>query len=202
MASYQVNQPNAAAHSTDAYGNAAPSITEAQAYDSSNASAVPAQQGQGGDDFLKSGVAAFKTPKGILRIIVFFTSLIAFACMANAPFYDWHSSFEFLLAANVLTWLYTLFIIIAYVFRRQIETKCGYMPMVELVCDGIFFVFTFIAACTSAAKCDGVYSSLCSHYGEAPAAIAFSFLTSFALIGLMVLSWLENRKLERSSASA
>lgn len=210
MSSYQAPELNSAAHLSDGYGNsnvmggsyassdAAPNLTESRAYDGNSADVVqPPREGNLGDDFIKTGKKAFRTPKGMLRLVTFLLSLISFACGAAFP----HSAgaFNFLIAANVLAWLYTIGMIFAYGFRKKLETMCGVMPMVEFAGDGILALFTFIAAATSASLCNNDWSSECNKEGVIGGAIAFSFLTAFAFIALMVLSYMENRRLESST---
>ena len=195
---YQTDQPHPQSVE-DPYSEGA--FTASRAYDSGHAASGPAQ-GQSvapppQPDVIPSGMAAVLAPKGILRIVIWFFSLLAFAIMSSFPYYESAGPFKFVIAANVLAWVYSLVLIFLYLFRKKVDTVCIELPVVEFVLDAILMVLTLIAGITAAAQCGKTYyKAACDAETTSKGGIAFSFLTSFLFMAAVFLSWKENKKLE------
>jgi len=147
-----------------------------------------------------SGVAAFKTPLGLSRLVLFLFAMILMGCAASFKYYKDASQFQFLVASGVLTWLYSLSLIAMYFFRTRVDAMCGFLSIYELCGDGIFFLFNFFGGITSASKCaEKGAKTACDEDKNSYGAIAFSFLTSFLLVLCFYLSYKENKRLEQLS---
>lgn len=93
-----------------------------------------------------------KTPTGILRIVEFLFAIISFATMADVSGFDEYSQFKYLVAIGVIVFLYTLTLVVVYIFRSAIERKCLYLPVIELAMDGIFVVLLLAAGAAAASR--------------------------------------------------
>ncbi len=142
---------------------------------------------------------AIKSPKGIVRLVLWFFSLLAFSIMASFKYYKGSGPWEFVVAANVLAWLCSTAFIAIYYFRDRVDRIdfCANFPIIEFALDGVLFLLTFVAACTAASKCAASgWNLLCDDDTHSKGGIAFSFLTAFTYVGAIFLSWRENRRLE------
>jgi len=135
------------------------------------------------------------SPDGILRLVEWLFALISFATMASATgyssFYSSFSQFQFLVAAGVITWIWTMAMLTFYIF--DLASKNPVLYLVELAGDFVLVVFEFAAGVASAAECNTHNGLLCDGVGDAKAAIAFAFLTFFALLGSMFFDWKKYR---------
>jgi len=141
------------------------------------------------------------SPDGILRLVEWLFALISFATMASASGYSSFSQFQFLVAAGVITWIWTMAMLTYYIF--DLASKNAILHLVELAGDFVVVVFEFAAGVAAAAECNthpcsitGVPvcdSLLCDGVGDAKAGIAFAFLTFFALLGSMFFDWKKYR---------
>lgn len=195
MASYQVPGEDPYHEST---------FTTSRSYDSSHAHSEPQpgvssnREGVYSADVIKTGKDAVLGPKGVTRLIIFFCSLLGFSIMASFSFYEAAGPWKFVVAANVIAWLYSMAMIGAYFFRKRVDACFPDLPIVEFGMDGILLLLTFVAAVTAAAKCNGgdEYEAACTNDKASHAGIAFTFLNAFAFVAAIALSWIENKKLE------
>lgn len=146
-----------------------------------------------------------KTPKGALRIVEFILSIVMFATMADVENFDVRSEFKYMVACGVIVWLYVTIMMILYICRKTVDRYCLYMPIIELVFDGIFCVMLLAAGAASASECNadqGFGSTICK---DAPtkvkdnikASIVFAFFTLIAFIASTFFSYKENVEEER-----
>jgi len=131
------------------------------------------------------------SPDGILRLVEWLFALISFATMASATGYSSFSQFQFLVAAGVITWIWTMAMLTFYIF--DLASKNPVLYLVELAGDFVLVVFEFAAGVASAAECNTRNGLLCDGVGDAKAAIAFAFLTFFVLLGSMFFDWKKYR---------
>jgi hypothetical protein len=59
--------------------------------------------------------------------------------------YDKFDQFKFEVACGVLVFIYTLVLMAVYTFRPSVERMCLYLPVIELVLDGVFCVLLLAA---------------------------------------------------------
>ena len=157
--------------------------------------------------------ANLSSPRGVLRLIGLLFSIIAFATMADVTGFGQESSFGYLVAANVLAFIWCFVIILIYIFQSEVDLICLYTPIIELVGDGLLVLLLIIAGCAAAVKCtesqptqNGGTSTFCSYYPNIAASVAFTFL-NFAVF--IIASWFsyklnveEERKPEPGTTSA
>eukprot|EP01006_Ploeotia_vitrea_P041636 TRINITY_DN66557_c9_g1_i1.p2 TRINITY_DN66557_c9_g1~~TRINITY_DN66557_c9_g1_i1.p2 ORF type:complete len:102 (+),score=49.62 TRINITY_DN66557_c9_g1_i1:112-417(+) len=98
---------------------------------------------------------------------------------------------------GVLVWLYEMGVIVGHFM--DLQNKVSKYELVMFVADLFFALMTFIAAIAAASKCQekitGTNDKLCDH-GDGSnfeAGAAFSFFTSFILMGSTYLSYLSWR---------
>jgi len=129
---------------------------------------------------------------GVLRIVEWLLSLIAFSVMANLTV---ASAFQFLVAANVIIWLWTMVMLVFYLL--DLGGKNPKMHLVELIGDCVLVIFAFAASVATAVKCNSTLCldpvlttsfcelsvKFCTGTSQPQAADAFAFLTFFALCG-------------------
>jgi len=134
------------------------------------------------------------SPDGILRLLEWLLAVISFGAMSNTSFYSQQSSFQFLVAAGVLAWLWTMFMLFTYIF--DIHSSKPIFNLVEFLGDLLWAFFEFVAGIAAAAQCNKTIPtttiSYCdgSAYGSKPkAAAAFAFLCCFTLLGSAFFSF-------------
>jgi hypothetical protein len=140
------------------------------------------------------------SPDGALRILEWFLSLISFALMSNWPLYTQENEFKFLIAAGVLTWIWTMAWLMLYLWDA-VFPNAGLM---EFVGDLILSFFEFIAGVAAAAACEknphGSHANsdaeLCDGINQPIAAAAFAFLACTALLGSAFISFRKWRTAE------
>jgi hypothetical protein len=162
----------------------------------SYAQPVPTQQNAGA---VGCNTASFKrvvtSPDGILRLLEWLLTVISFACMADLKGYSTYSEFEFLVAAGVLAWLWTMVMLTCYIFDFH-STK-PVLNLVEFVGDLLWAFFEFVAGVASAARCNKTFEipilnisqKTCEGVDKPKAAAAFAFLACFALLGSAFFSF-------------
>jgi hypothetical protein len=153
------------------------------------------------------------TPRGILRLVEILFAIIAFATMADQTGFDSVSEFQFVVAANVLAFIFAFILLLVYIFQDKVDLMCLYTPIIELVGDGILTLLLFIAGIASAVKCSKSVATgpnsdttICKTYNLVAASVAFTFLT-FALFAISTyfsyrLNVEEERKPETTNTAA
>jgi len=131
--------------------------------------------------------ASFKrvltSPDGILRCVEWLFAVISFGAMADQSGYDQFSEFQFLVAAGVLTWLWTMAMLSCYIF--DLAGSNPILNLVEFAGDCLWALFEFVAGIVAAKKCNDYSCSV----GKIQAAAAFAFLCFFALLGSAFFSY-------------
>jgi len=148
--------------------------------------AAPASSHAGSEEEGLTNLGAYKrvftSPQGICRAVEWLFAVIAFGTMADLTGYDSVSEFKWDVAANVIIWVYVFVMLFTYVLKAQWPSL---KHLVELILDGVMFVFAFAAGIAVAKKCDeDVFGKkLCDYTGgdKARASAAFSFLGAFVL---------------------
>mmetsp|Transcript_59278 Transcript_59278/g.111882 ORF Transcript_59278/g.111882 Transcript_59278/m.111882 type:complete len:181 (-) Transcript_59278:305-847(-) len=113
-----------------------------------------------------------------------FCSLVAFSAMADAPYYDKISAFQFTVAAGVLTWIYALGVLIIPWVARSLPPG---MDLENFVKRGNQAAFIFCY--TAAISCSSVSSSLSNvdcHSSFCSKVYASCTFTWFSTIALLV----------------
>jgi len=104
-------------------------------------------------------IAPFKTAKGILRITEWWFSLLMFSLMADVPGYSTFSAFQFIVAAGVIAWVYTMAMMAIYIWKGRVEGGFPYMHFLEFFMDLTLTLFMFCGGIAAAARCN-------SHVGD------------------------------------
>jgi hypothetical protein len=164
-----------------------------------------ANQGAAHGDATSSPIGWLKTPRGILRLVEFLFAIISFGAMSDASMYDHESSFKFLVAVGVMIFIYTIVLIVTYIFEPKVTALCVYQPVIELGLDGIFCVLLLAAGAAAAAKCNEKNSdtgySICNlpddFYGKhnkdnIKASIVFTFFNLICFAASTFFSWRVN----------
>lgn len=144
--------------------------------------------------------AAFGTPRGILRLVEIVFAIIAFATMADENGFSAFSQFSYLVAANVIAFVWAFFIVLVYIFQDKVDNACLYTPIVELVTDGIVTLLVFAAGCAAATKCNdkidlgpfGGSTTICKESGHVTASVVFTFFTFLLFAVSTFLSYRSN----------
>lgn len=176
-----------------------PTFTQSTQYNDQAASNQPAASGNtDGSNASDGGNASFNvreliSVRAIVRYITWFTALLTFALMASVPtgIYRWNSAWHGGLAFGVLSWLFCMFIILAYFLKPLYYSKVGKFALfAEMACDAFFIIFGFITNLVGAVKCHNDYTdeAICNYYGEIEASIAFGFITTFLHVFSVVLT--------------
>ncbi|XP_078482241.1 MARVEL domain-containing protein 1 [Ciona intestinalis] len=96
------------------------------------------------------------SPLGILRICEMVLGLICWAIVASIPWLNHSPPWQFVMFVAVTSWIMTVILFIIYVgaFHASI---CSGLPwaIIELLFNGFWAVFYFIAACVAAAYTNG-----------------------------------------------
>lgn len=156
----------------------------------------------------------FTKPKGILRVVEIVTSIIAFGAMASetgsvngflpSNGYQGYSEWQFLVAANVLAFVFAFVFCICYVFRQRIDLLCFFFPIFEWTMDAILCLLVFLASVMGAHRCDNLqFGTKCgdmptSDKNNVIASIVFSFFTFAILLALNVFDYFEHRDGEKN----
>lgn len=143
----------------------------------------------------ESGVGALRTPKGMLRIIQWVFSLIAFSTMAAVGSHLTGSA-AYVLACNVMVWVFSIVLIMAYICRDRVDLAFPMMPAAELLYDGVFLVMVLAAACAGAADCASncsTYQSLGMNKGCYITSIVFTWFLWITFVWSTYLSVRENQ---------
>jgi len=137
------------------------------------------------------------SPDGILRLLEWLLTVISFGAMSDQTGYSNFSEFQFLVAAGVLAWLWTMVMLTFYIFDMH-ATK-PVLNLVEFVGDLLWAFFEFVAGIAAAARCNktvftdpvtGTTYHTCDHEADkAKAGTAFAFLACFALMGSAFFSY-------------
>lgn len=130
--------------------------------------------------------------------------------MASLPKgWDEYANFKFLVAVGVLSFLYTLVLVVTYICRPTVDKICTYQPVIELVLDFILVVLCLAAgaaAATEAAKKfdigNGDRKSLLDVLSSGDksnlqASIVFTFFNMILFAISAFFSWKENAAEER-----
>jgi len=178
----QSNYPKSSAYSTHSNGIHSSATTGGGGYAYANS---------------ESGVAALRTPKGLLRIGQLFLSLIAFATMAAVPLKSYmNGTPAYVLACNVLVFIFSIFLITAYLCRSRVDLAFPMMPAAELLYDGVFLVMVLAAACAGSADCGSncnTYAALGLSKGCYIASVVFTWFLWLTFIASAYLSVRENQ---------
>jgi len=126
------------------------------------------------------------SPDGVLRLFELLFAIVSFGAMADEPNYTVASEFKFLVAAGVLTFLWTLVMLTFYVF--DLASSAPLIFVVEMVGDFVLIVFEFAAGVASAHKCNESIPGT-SGQSKPKAAAAFAFLLFFALLGSLFFGY-------------
>jgi len=100
----------------------------------------------------ESGMAGIKSVKGIMRLLAVVFSLISFSTMAAAHRSRNYNSFEFVVGICAATFVYSICMLLCYYKRMAVDLRFPFLPIFELVVDGIFAVVLLAAGADSAAK--------------------------------------------------
>jgi len=130
-------------------------------------------------------LSIFRTPRGILRLVVWTFALMTFAIMSSQAGYSSVSELQFVMAMAIMCWLWETWVIGTYIFQYKVNNYpyVSFQPMLELIMDVIWFVLVFISFCVGANKCQESVPGghLCSNAPNAQGALAMDFFTAFAL---------------------
>jgi len=131
------------------------------------------------------GIASFL---GILRIIQWVFSLIAFACMAgrDTSQVPLDAASAYLLAVNVIIFVYTSVLLVLYLMNRL-----GLSPLWEFTLDFALWFAILGSASVVAGECNTFCNSSFKGNGALLASIVFSF---FVMLAFVPSTWLNYRK--------
>lgn len=160
---------------------------------------------------LSLNMKVFTMPKGILRLIELVLTLIAFSTTSSVSGFSNSSQFSFVVAANVIAWVYVLFLCVCYIFRDKVDDVCFWLPIAELVLDGLMTLLLLIAGavgidygnksqCVTVNVCNAPFDF--SDANPIKAGCAFSILAFAAFAVSVFFDYKEHRALEKHGAGS
>lgn len=118
-----------------------------------------------------------------------------------------------MVAAGVLCWIYVFVLTAVYIFRARIEHWCTFLPVIEIMLDGVAVIFCLAAGAAVADRCgrkvaafdgtayegqtwcknDGLSTSTKNNFN---ASIVFAFFSMAAFAVSFFFSWRDNAREE------
>lgn len=164
----------------------------------SDPSSAKAQNQSSGSAGLGLTMSYIKSIPGILKMVEFFTLLLAFAIASDAYsllLYNW-GNMDFFLFVTVTSWIFVIAIFILFAFniisKINFNLDWNILVLVFAVVVAILLLISsaLVASDVSSAVSGGFFSSFVD---KTRAAVAFGFISMFVFIGDAVVHFLKMR---------